>query len=115
LIISKNTLYGHVSSDLINDFNREALWIEGDISLPAERVVRVLETLLVELTTRCSIRMNNRPELNSQRLESWAKKKHIKLLHIHPSKLAHNAYIERGLTLDDIITLTTSFILILRQ
>jgi putative transposase len=33
--------------NIIDDFNREALWIEVDTSLPAERVVRVLEGLLL--------------------------------------------------------------------
>ena len=81
--------------NVIDDFNREALWIEVDTSLPAERVVRVLETLLLERSTPCSIRMDNGPELISQRLESWAKEKHIELLHIQPGKPAQNAYIER--------------------
>lgn len=33
--------------NVIDDFNREALWIAVDTSLPAERVVRVLEELLL--------------------------------------------------------------------
>ncbi len=33
--------------NIIDDYNREALWIEVDHSLPAERVVRVLENLLL--------------------------------------------------------------------
>ena len=81
--------------NVIDDFNREALWIEVDTFLPAERVVRVLETLLSERTTPCSIRMDNGPELISQRLESWAQERHIELLHIQPGKPAQNAYIER--------------------
>jgi len=81
--------------NVIDDFNREALWIEVDTSLPAERVVRVLETLLLERTAPQSIRMDNGPELISQRLENWAKDKHIDLLHIQPGKPAQNAYIER--------------------
>ena len=32
--------------NILDDFNREALWIEVDTSLPAERVVRILETLV---------------------------------------------------------------------
>ena len=32
--------------NIIDDFNREALWIEIDTSLPAERVIRVLEMLI---------------------------------------------------------------------
>ena len=79
----------------IDDFNREALWIEVDTSLPAERVVRVLEQLLDWRGKPASIRMDNGPELISQPLESWAKEKEIELLHIQPGKPAQNAYIER--------------------
>jgi putative transposase len=81
--------------NILDDFNREALWIEVDTSLPAERVVRVLEQLLEWRGKPASIRMDNGPELISQRLESWAKKKNIALLHIQPGKPAQNAYIER--------------------
>jgi putative transposase len=81
--------------NVIDDFNREALWIEVDTSLPAERVVRVLEQLLFLRGKPARIRMDNGPELISQRLESWAKDRHIDLLHIQPGKPAQNAYIER--------------------
>ena len=81
--------------NVIDDFNREALWIEVDTSLPAERVVRVLEQLLDWRGKPAHIRMDNGPELISQRLESWAKEKHIELLHIQPGKPAQNAYVER--------------------
>jgi putative transposase len=54
--------------NVIDDFNREALWIEVDTSLPAERVVRVLEQLLSWRGQPTSIRMDNGPELISQRL-----------------------------------------------
>lgn len=81
--------------NVIDDYNREALWIEVDTSLPAERVVRVLEQLLSWPGKPASIRMDNGPELISQRLESWAKEKNIALLHIQPGKPAQNAYIER--------------------
>jgi putative transposase len=81
--------------NVIDDYNREALWIEVDTSLPAERVVRVLEQLLVWRGKPTRIRMDNGPELISQRLERWAKDKHIDLLHIQPGKPAQNAYIER--------------------
>jgi putative transposase len=81
--------------NILDDFNREALWIEVDTSLPAERVVRVLEQLLSWRGKPTGIRMDNGPELISQRLESWAKEKTIELLHIQPGKPAQNAYIER--------------------
>jgi putative transposase len=81
--------------NVIDDYNREALWIEIDTSLPAERVVKVLEQLLDWRGKPTHIRMDNGPELISQRLESWAQEKHIDLLHIQPGKPAQNAYIER--------------------
>lgn len=81
--------------NVIDDYNREALWIEVDTSIPAERVVRVLEQLIDWRGKPASIRMDNGPELISHRLESWAKEKHIELLHIQPGKPAQNAYIER--------------------
>jgi len=81
--------------NVIDDYNREALWIEVDTSLPAERVVRVLEQLLFWRGMPIRIRMDNGPELISQRLASWAAEKHIELLHIQPGKPAQNAYIER--------------------
>jgi putative transposase len=81
--------------NVIDDYNREALWIEVDTSLPAERVVRVLEQLLFWRDKPTHIRMDNGPELISQRLENWAQDKHIDLLHIQPGQPAQNAYIER--------------------
>lgn len=81
--------------NILDDFNREALWIEVDTSLPAERVIRVLENLIDWRGKPQSIRMDNGPELISRRLENWAKERQIELLHIQPGKPAQNAYIER--------------------
>jgi len=81
--------------NVIDDFNREALWIEVDTCLPAQRVVQVLEQLLDWRGKPAKIRMDNGPELISQRLENWAKEKNLTLLHIQPGKPAQNAYIER--------------------
>jgi len=81
--------------NVIDDYNREALWIEVDTSLPAERVVRVLEQLLFWRGKPTRIRMDNGPEFISKRLECWAQEHHIELLHIQPGKPAQNAYIER--------------------
>ena len=81
--------------NVIDHFNREALRIEVDTSLPAERVVRVLEQLLFERSKPTCIRMDNGPELVSHRLATWAKEHHVILAHIQPGKPAQNAYIER--------------------
>ena len=81
--------------NILDDFNREALWIEADTSLPAERVIRVLDLLLLWRGVPKQIRMDNGPELISQRLAAWAREHHIQLAHIQPGKPAQNAYIER--------------------
>jgi len=81
--------------NILDDFNREVLWIEVDTSLPAERLVRILETLIAWRGCPSQIRMDNGPELISHRLASWAQEHHITLAHIQPGKPAQNAYIER--------------------
>jgi putative transposase len=81
--------------NILDDYNREVLWIEVDTSLPAERVVRVLEDLLLLHPAPDTIRMDNGPEFISKRLAEWARQKHIELRHIQPGKPAQNAYIER--------------------
>ena len=81
--------------NVIDDFSREALWIEIDTSLPAARVVRVLENLAEWRGFPKSIRMDNGPELISSKLEYWADTHGVLLNHIEPGKPAQNAYIER--------------------
>lgn len=81
--------------NILDDYNREALWIEVDTSIPAERVIRVLDVLLLWRETPRQIRIDNGPELISQRLAEWAQEHHVELAHIQPGKPAQNAYIER--------------------
>ena len=81
--------------NILDDFNREALWIEVDTSLPSERVIRVLEMLIDWRGRPKQIRMDNGPELISQRLKNWAEERQIILAHIQPGKPAQNAYVER--------------------
>lgn len=81
--------------NVLDDFNREALWIEVDTSLPAERVAKVLEQLIFWRGKPAHLRMDNGPELISQRLETWARQQQIELRHIQPGKPAQNAYVER--------------------
>lgn len=81
--------------NILDDFNREALWIEVDTSLPAERVIHVLDMLIDWRGCPKQIRMDNGPELISQRLKTWAEEQQIFLAHIQPGKPAQNAYVER--------------------
>jgi putative transposase len=81
--------------NILDDFNREVIWIEVDTSLPAERVIRVLEMAAIGRGLPEQIRMDNGPELISSALSKWAKERGVKLAHIQPGKPAQNAYIER--------------------
>ena len=81
--------------NLIDDFNREVLAIEADTSLPAKRVVRVLERVIWEKGKPQSIRVDNGPEFISHLLEIFCKEQEIQLQFIKPGKPMQNAYIER--------------------
>jgi putative transposase len=81
--------------NVIDDFNREGLWIEVDTSLPAERLVRVLDMLALWRGYPQQIRIDNGPELISKKLNTWADDHHVELAFIQPGKPAQNAYIER--------------------
>lgn len=81
--------------NVLDDFNREALWIEIEMSMLAGQIVRVL-TKRIEIRGKpLMLRMDNCPELISAELEAWARQQGIRLLFILPGKLNQNAYIER--------------------
>lgn len=77
--------------NVIDDFNREALAIEVDFSLPASRVIRTLEQLIEWKGKPTAIRCDNGPEYTGKMLMSWAAHQSF----IQPGKPQQNAYIER--------------------
>jgi putative transposase len=82
--------------NILDDYNRQALHVEIDTSLPALRVIRVLEMLRdTHGTLPKAIRTDNGPEFISQKLEDWCQKHHIQIQYIQPGKPTQNAYIER--------------------
>jgi putative transposase len=81
--------------NLMDDFNREVLAIEADTSLPAKRVVRVIERVIWERGKPESIRVDNGPEFISHTLEVFCKDQGIHLQFIKPGKPMQNGYIER--------------------
>ena len=81
--------------NVIDEFNREALRIEVDTSLPATRVIRALSELVEVRGAPLSIRLDNGPELIAQALCDWAAAKGIELRHIQPGQPTQNAYVER--------------------
>lgn len=81
--------------NVLDDYNREGLGIEVDLSLPSLRVIRSLEQIIEWRGKPASIRCDNGPEYISQQLINWANKNQITLLYIQPGKPTQNAYIER--------------------
>lgn len=81
--------------NVIDDFNREALGIEVDFSLPAQRVVRALTQIIEQRGRPLAIRCDNGPEYVGTIMTNWASKRGIKLDYIQPGKPQQNAYIER--------------------
>lgn len=81
--------------NIMDDFNREALAIEIDSSLPAKRVIRVLDQLVDWRGSPQRIRVDNGPEFISSALALWAETNRVKLDFIRPGRPDQNAYIER--------------------
>lgn len=79
---------------VLDTCTREALTIEVDTSLPATRVVRVLDQLMHDRTTPHTIVLDNGPELTSQVLDQWAYNHDVQLQFIDPGKPIQNAFIE---------------------
>jgi putative transposase len=81
--------------NVIDDYNREGLGIEVDLSLPSERVVRALDQIIEWRGKPTQIRCDNGPEYISSTLAVWAQKHGITLVFIQPGNPQQNAYIER--------------------
>lgn len=71
---------------MVDDFNREALAIEIDLNIPAQRVVRVLDRIVANRGYSFKMRMDNGPELMSLTLTQWAEDYGVALEFIKPGK-----------------------------
>jgi len=81
--------------NVVDDFNREALAIEVDFSLTAERVVRVLERIAAVRGYPLKLRTDNGPEFIAVALADWAEQHGVTLEFIKPGKPMQNGFIER--------------------
>jgi putative transposase len=81
--------------NIVDDYNRELLHIEADLSLPTLRVIRVLEYLKEFRGLPNIIRVDNGPEFISHKLDQWCRQNKITLVFIQPGKPMQNAYVER--------------------
>lgn len=81
--------------NLIDEFNREALAIEVDTSMPSLRVIRVLEHVKQWRQLPQSIRVDNGPEFIAEALAEWCDRHQVVLNFIPPGKPQKNGYVER--------------------
>lgn len=81
--------------NIIDDYNREALHMEIDTSLPSLRLVRILDQLKSYRGVPKVIRTDNGPEFISGNLYQWTQQNNVDIRFIQPGKPTQNAYIER--------------------
>ena len=81
--------------NIIDDYNREILHIESDLSLPTVRLIRVLEYLREFRGLPQMIRVDNGPEFISHKLDMWCREHKISLAFIQPGKPMQNGFVER--------------------
>jgi putative transposase len=79
---------------LVDDFTRECPAIDVGHSLPAWRVIHVLERVAAERGLPRSIVCDNGPEFTSKALDRWAYEHRVTLQFIRPGKPIENAYCE---------------------
>ncbi len=69
--------------------------IEIDLSLPAKRVIKVLDEVALFRGYPLKLRLDNGPEFVSLVLAEWEEKNQVKLEFIQPGKPTQNSFIER--------------------
>ena len=80
----------------VDDYNRSVLAVEIDTSLPAGRVVRVLDRVAEECGSYLEkLRMDNGPEFLGSTMAAWSEAHGVALGFIQPGKPTQNSYVER--------------------
>jgi putative transposase len=80
--------------NIIDEYNRENVAIDVAHSIPAVRVIEVLEQLREEHGLPAVIVTDNGSEFTSRAFDTWAYAREIKIDYIQPGKPVQNAFIE---------------------
>jgi putative transposase len=81
--------------NIMGDCTRESLAAYADFSIPAEKVITVLNDIVTERGIPAQIRVDNGPEFLSKVFTAWCKNKCIEVKYIQPGRPMQNGYIER--------------------
>ena len=81
--------------NILDDSNREAVAQEISMSMPAERVISIMEKVIFINGKPECIRTDNGPEFISEKFNVWCQANGIKHKYIQPGKPPQNSYVER--------------------
>jgi putative transposase len=81
--------------NIMDDYNRQAIAIEAGHSMPAIRVIQIVEQTIREQGKPEIIRVDNGPEFISKEFREWYKSKEITVQYTQPGRPMQNGYIER--------------------
>ena len=81
--------------NIIDDYNREALWMEVDTSIGSYAVVEIISLLIREKGKPLQIRVDNGPEFISSTFTHYCNKHNIEIKYTQPGKPTQNAFVER--------------------
>ena len=81
--------------NILDNFDRSAIAQEVAISIPAARLIRILERVIWTMGKPKNIRCDNGPEFIAGIFQEWCKANDINLMYIQPGHPTQNSYIER--------------------
>ena len=81
--------------NIIDDCDRVAVGQEISMSMPAERVIKLLEKVIWLNGKPKNIRCDNGPEFISKMFQEWCKGNDINIIYIQPGHPTQNSIIER--------------------
>jgi putative transposase len=81
--------------DILDDFDRSAVAQEISMSMPGERIIRLLEKVIWMKGKPENIRCDNGPEFLSNKFQDWCKANNINIKYTQPGCPTQNSYVER--------------------